>query len=105
VGIGPTEEGVWHGKSEPNRCWDNPLPSNNLEESWAGDDKRAWNALDDAILSLLVGARPDVFRRVEGRLLHLAFLGHRQNQVRTAAALGLSRNVLRALLRRHGILK
>jgi len=42
--------------------------------------------------------------QVEGALVHTAFAHEGSNQVRTARTLGITRNVLRTLLKRHGLL-
>ena len=48
---------------------------------------------------------PDAFERFEAAFLTAAFEQCDSNQVHTARALGLSRNVLRTLLKRHGLLQ
>lgn len=53
---------------------------------------------------LLVQGQPDLFDVVEGTLIRTAFEHASQNQVRTAKALGITRNVLRTQLKRHGLL-
>ncbi|WP_290867177.1 sigma-54-dependent Fis family transcriptional regulator [Aquabacterium sp.] len=57
----------------------------------------AWRALLDA-------GTPDLFDTVESALIHAAFAHSKQNQVRTAKALGITRNMLRTQLKRHGLL-
>jgi len=47
---------------------------------------------------------PDLFMQVESLLVHRAFAHCRNNQVRTARLLGITRNTLRTLLKRHGLL-
>jgi len=42
---------------------------------------------------------------VESALVHAAFAHEQQNQVRTAKTLGITRNTLRTLLKRHGLLR
>jgi DNA-binding NtrC family response regulator len=51
-------------------------------------------------------ARPgnNLFRDIERRLVEDAFHHCNENQVRTAELLGISRNVVRTLLKRHGLL-
>ena len=45
-----------------------------------------------------------LFDAVERALVHAAFEHARRNQVRTAKALGVTRNMVRTLLKRHGLL-
>jgi len=53
----------------------------------------------------LIAARPvELFHMVEGRLVRQAFERCRENQVQTARLLGVTRNTLRTLLKRHGLL-
>ena len=44
------------------------------------------------------------FERLESLIVHQAFAYVRSNQVHGAALLGISRNVMRTLLKRHGLL-
>jgi DNA-binding NtrC family response regulator len=46
----------------------------------------------------------NLFREVEGRLIGDAFQFCESNQVRTAELLGISRNVVRTLLKRYGLI-
>ena len=61
-------------------------------------------ALENALEQLLDVPQDQLFATVEGSLLRLALQQTGGNQVRTAHKLGLSRNVLRTLLKRHGLL-
>lgn len=45
------------------------------------------------------------FDQLESLIVHEAFSHSHQNQVHTAALLGISRNVMRTLLKRHGLLR
>jgi DNA-binding NtrC family response regulator len=62
----------------------------------------------DSIGEALQGcfAKPgnNLFRDVERRLVEVAFRHCNENQVRTAELLGISRNVIRTLLKRYGLL-
>ncbi|QBE67249.1 sigma-54-dependent Fis family transcriptional regulator [Pseudoduganella lutea] len=59
----------------------------------------------DALLNDLVEAgEPALFDTVEERLIRTAFSACEQNQVQTAKALGISRNVLRTHLKRFGLI-
>lgn len=60
--------------------------------------------VDKALLELLASAEERILERLNHRILLLAFLRNGQNQVRTAKALGVSRNVLRTHLKRHGMI-
>ncbi|SFU29340.1 regulatory protein, Fis family [Polaromonas sp. YR568] len=64
----------------------------------------AIDALREVFLQRLHAAQPDLFNKVEETLVKTAFELCGGNQVHTARQLGLSRNVLRTLLKRHGLL-
>jgi sigma-54 dependent transcriptional regulator len=55
------------------------------------------------VSELIDNAEPDLFDSVEDVLLRTAFSRCQQNQVRTAKVLGISRNILRTLLKRAGL--
>jgi len=57
-----------------------------------------------AIFSLLDSGAPHLFEELEQILVESAFRHSGFNQVRAAAALGISRNVLRTLLKKHKML-
>jgi len=57
----------------------------------------AWQAL-------LAEGHAGLFEKVESALIHAAFAHAGQNQVRTAKVLGITRNMLRTQLKRHGLL-
>ena len=59
---------------------------------------------DELVLELLRSQQPRLFDRLEARLVHAAYELLHHNQVATARRLGVSRNSLRTLLRRHGLL-
>ncbi|HSD38559.1 MAG TPA: sigma-54 dependent transcriptional regulator [Rhodocyclaceae bacterium] len=57
-------------------------------------------------LDRYLSSRPEqAFEQIESALVHLSFRRNQSNQVRTAQALGVTRNVLRTLLKRHGLLE
>lgn len=58
---------------------------------------RAWR-------DLLSAGEPELFDKVEGVLIHTAYAHCHHNQVRTARTLGITRNMLRTQLKRHGLL-
>ncbi len=45
-----------------------------------------------------------IFEKLETLIVHQAFAYVRSNQVHGAALLGISRNLMRTLLKRHGLL-
>jgi sigma-54-specific transcriptional regulator len=47
---------------------------------------------------------PELMRRLEAEIVRAAFVLSNENQVRSAAILGITRNSLRTLLKRHGLL-
>ena len=57
------------------------------------------------LLKWLNSAEPGLFGQVEATLVKTAYEFCHGNQVQTARLLGLSRNVLRTLLKRHGLLE
>jgi sigma-54-specific transcriptional regulator len=68
---------------------------------------QAEQALDRLVAAwqdLLSQGGVELFDTVEGALIRAAFEHTGQNQVRTAKALGITRNVLRTQLKRHGLL-
>ncbi|BCL75859.1 transcriptional regulator [Jeongeupia sp. HS-3] len=54
---------------------------------------------------LFAGRHPGLFHELEKLILNEAYHHSGYNQVRAAALLGISRNVLRTLLKRHGMLR
>jgi len=60
--------------------------------------------LIDALEALFKEAQPRVFQNVEEALVRVAFTHAGENQVQAARALGITRNTLRTLLKRHGLL-
>lgn len=61
-------------------------------------------SLREVLLQRMNEAEPELFDTVEATLVKTAFEFCHGNQVQTAHLLGLSRNVLRTLLKRHGLL-
>ena len=60
--------------------------------------------LTEALSALLQQGEADLFDKVESTLVHVAFAQAGQNQVRAARLLGITRNMLRTQLKRHGLL-
>ncbi len=56
------------------------------------------------VRGLLQRGEPELFDRIEATVVREAFAATGNNQVRTAAVLGVTRNTLRTLLKRHGLL-
>jgi sigma-54-specific transcriptional regulator len=56
------------------------------------------------INQLLSAGEPALHQRIEKQLVELAYAATQSNQVHTARLLGVSRNTLRTLLKRHGLL-
>ena len=67
-------------------------------------EEDALSALREGLFRLLESDRMEVFQSVERLLVKTAFEHCDRNQVRTAKRLGVSRNVVRAQLMRHGLL-
>ena len=61
--------------------------------------------LTQAWSELIAEGRRDLFDVVESALIHTAYRLCGQNQVRTARTLGITRNMLRTQLKRHGLLR
>jgi sigma-54-specific transcriptional regulator len=61
--------------------------------------------LAQALQSLLEQRQPRLFELIESLLVRRAFSHSRDNQVQAAKLLGVTRNTLRTLLKRHGLLR
>jgi len=72
------------------------------EDGIAGD---AFDAVGEGLRRLLKSDSEAIHQTVERLLLVTAFEHCDRNQVRTAKRLGLSRNIVRAQLKRHGLLE
>jgi sigma-54-specific transcriptional regulator len=70
--------------------------------STAGTD--ALDALAQGLRRLLASEQPNLYEQIERVLIHTAFAYCEGNQVHTARRLGISRNVVRAQLRRFDLL-
>ena len=64
----------------------------------------ALQRLSDAFRDLLDEGRPALFEAVEAALIRTAFAHAQSNQVQTARQLGITRNTVRTLLKRHGLI-
>jgi sigma-54-specific transcriptional regulator len=67
-------------------------------------DSAAWQGLDDALAVLLEALPSRLLHGVEEALVRAAFAQVGENQVRAARVLGITRNTLRTLLKRYGLL-
>ena len=77
--------------------------SNDEDDGAVEDD--AFDAVGAGLRRLLQSDREAIHQTVERLLLVTAFEHCDRNQVRTAKRLGLSRNIVRAQLKRHGLLE
>jgi sigma-54-specific transcriptional regulator len=95
--IGAPSAGLVHEASAPRHALEAVAP--------AAAEPEAPEALLKRALGALLADKPDqLFQHVEGTLVRLAFERCRENQVHTARLLGITRNSLRTLLKRHGLL-
>jgi sigma-54 dependent transcriptional regulator len=69
------------------------------------DDEDVIDAVGEGLRRLLESGHQGIHQEVERLLLVTAFEHCDRNQVRTAKRLGLSRNIVRAQLKRHGLLE
>jgi len=70
-----------------------------------GTTADVFDVVGEGLRRLLRSDRPSIHQAVERLLLVTAFEHCDRNQVRTAKRLGLSRNIVRAQLKRHGLLE
>jgi len=82
-----------------------PIPSAPEQGSTQAPQAVAADSLRQVFLQRMNQAEPLLFDAVEATLVKTAFEFCHGNQVQTAHLLGLSRNVLRTLLKRHGLLE
>jgi sigma-54-specific transcriptional regulator len=60
--------------------------------------------LEQALDGAMGSGHADLFHAIEALLVRRAFVRCRDNQVQTARLLGITRNTLRTLLKRYGLL-
>jgi len=60
--------------------------------------------LRSVLQALLARGEPDLLRRVEAELVRTVYACSKENQVRAAKALGITRNSMRTLLKRHQLI-
>ena len=75
-----------------------PRPNPNVTPDPAPEARPTAEALAALITDLLRTNTPDLLNHIIGVAVKTAFEGHARNQVHTAQALGISRNVLRTHL-------
>ena len=63
-----------------------------------------WVNLENVLREFLSRKEQCLYDQLERRIVQIAYSSFNRNQVRTAKALGISRNNLRTLLKRHGFL-
>jgi sigma-54-specific transcriptional regulator len=73
-------------------------------ETAVGSINDSLGGLAEGLRDLLQSERDSVYESVERLLVMTAFEHCDRNQVRTAKRLGLSRNIVRAQLKRYGLL-
>jgi sigma-54-specific transcriptional regulator len=96
----------------PRGTWDNSSKeaagecAGECAGEYAGEDpdEDALHRLHAVFLDCAQRGLPDLFRRVEGELVRAAFASAKENQVRAAKVLGITRNSMRTLLKRHQLL-
>jgi sigma-54-specific transcriptional regulator len=67
-------------------------------------DTSAWGQLEAALNALMAQGEEALYDRVEAAVVTLGFAHAGQNQVRAAKVLGITRNMVRTQLKRHGLL-
>ena len=82
-----------------------PQPAVARDGQTGQDTGDAFDAVGEGLRRLLRSDREAIHQTVERLLLVTAFEHCDRNQVRTAKRLGLSRNIVRAQLKRHGLLE
>jgi sigma-54 dependent transcriptional regulator len=81
-----------------------PTPTASAPPAVEGRASAAQKQLNDALDALFKAQQPHVFQYVEEALARVAFARAGENQVQAARVLGITRNTLRTLLKRHGLL-
>ncbi len=67
-------------------------------------DGAAWGQLEAALNALLAQGEEALYDRIEAAVVTLGFAHAGQNQVKAAKVLGITRNMVRTQLKRHGLL-
>jgi sigma-54-specific transcriptional regulator len=68
------------------------------------DGAAAWAQLEAALNALLAQGEEALYDRIESAVVTLGFAHAGQNQVKAAKVLGITRNMVRTQLKRHGLL-
>jgi len=79
-----------------------PLPTQRPDAFARKSSAPKDDALESALFSLFEQGGPDVYSRIEERLMRAAYQFCDRNQVQTAKLLGVSRNIVRARLMQYG---
>ena len=82
-----------------------PAPSRPAEDATAPSPDKILGGLSGQLRQLFAHSTPRLFDRVEGLIVQEAFRHAGRNQVHAAALLGVTRNVMRTLLKRYGLIK
>jgi sigma-54-specific transcriptional regulator len=94
AGLGPVAVGSIAGGVTPA-----PHPGHRVEP-----DGSPWGQLEAALMALMAQGEEALYDRVEAAVVTLGFAHAGQNQVRAAKVLGITRNMVRTQLKRHGLL-
>lgn len=76
----------------------------NTREPVTDDEDEAADLLPDALRELFESGHPSIYEHVEETITRQAYAFCNGNQVRAARLLGITRNVMRSLLKRFGII-
>ncbi|GHT83858.1 hypothetical protein AGMMS49960_17960 [Betaproteobacteria bacterium] len=75
-----------------------------IGEPVTDDEDEAADLLPDALRELFESGHPSIYEHVEETITRQAYAFCNGNQVRAARLLGITRNVMRSLLKRFGII-
>jgi DNA-binding NtrC family response regulator len=88
-----------HGESVPRE-----IPALRAEEPSAPSPDKILGGITEHLRQMFAHSTPRLFDRVEGLIVQEAFQHAGRNQVHAAALLGVTRNVMRTLLKRYGLI-
>jgi sigma-54-specific transcriptional regulator len=103
-GLGAGSDVGPNGANSRNGALDSATAAHVAANTNNEDTADGFTQLSLALQALLSEEHADLFDQVESALTHAAFAFAGQNQVRAAKALGITRNMLRTQLKRHGLL-
>jgi sigma-54-specific transcriptional regulator len=81
-----------------------PVPAKQDGEAAMTSGEDEFDQLRVLVERLMRRKEPELMRRLEAQIVRSAYALSNENQVRSAAVLGITRNSLRTLLKRHGLL-